>query len=380
MLPELTFKPNAQITIGVELELQLIDLQTYNLAMESPDLVRRLCEIAYTGEIKPEITQSMIELNSSVHQGYASLHQELCELRELIAQQARQAHIGICGGGAHPFQQWHEQRIYPAERFASLSEQYGYLAQQFTVFGQHIHLGCANGDQALTLCHAFARYLPHFIALSAASPFHQGIDTQFDCSRLTVISSFPLSGTPPWLLTWAEFEDYFAKMHRLGVVKTMKDFYWDIRPKPEYGTVEIRIADTPLTVHRAAELAAYAQLLAYYLLEHRTELSQDIYLTYFTNRFRAARYGFDAILIDPARELQIPLDQDMLETCEQLTTYAADLGSVEVLNQIRQSIIHRENGARWQRQQYAKLHSLNDVVQTQMALWVEDEISHSLLT
>src|SRR5205085_6445713 len=148
-------------------------------------------------------------------------------------------------------QKWQDQTIYPNEHFLSLSEQYGYLAKQLTVFGQHIHIGCQTGDDALYLCHAMAYYLPQFIALSASSPYHHGINTNFDCSRLSVISAFPLSGTLPWLLSWDEFQQYFDKMYHLGVIKNMKDFYWDIRPKPEFGTVELRICDTPLTVDKA---------------------------------------------------------------------------------------------------------------------------------
>ncbi len=366
---DLPFKENSELTIGVELELQLVDLQNFNLAMESRDLVRRLSEISYTGEIKPEITQSMIEINSSIHSSYSSLITELNHLRDILVQEAYQAHIGICGGGAHPFQRWNEQRIYPSERFASLSEQYGYLAKQFTVFGQHIHIACANGDDALYLCHAFARYLPHFIALSAASPFHQGVDTSFDCSRLAIVSAFPLSGTPPWLSTWIDFINHYKKMIRLKIIKSMKDFYWDIRPKPEYGTVEIRISDTPLTVGKAAELAAYAQTLAHYLLEHRDEVSRDIYLAYFTNRFRAARYGFDAELIDPFHEHHMPIAEDILLTCEILKNHAAELGNSEALTLIRNAVNKRENGANWLRKCYSEINSLNDVVRMQIDLW-----------
>ena len=269
LLPE--FKGNLHCTIGVELELQLVDLQNFNLAMEAQDFIRRVSEVAHPGKIIPEITQSMVELNSSVHQNYHSLLAELSTIRDILAEQALQTHIGICGGGTHPFQKWKQQRIFPNERFASVSEQYGYLAKQFTIFGQHIHIGCPNGDDAIFLCHALARYIPQFIVLSAASPFQQGVDTSFDCSRLAVISAFPMSGTPPWLSTWVEFEAYFMNMAALGVVKNMKDFYWDIRPKPEYGTVELRICDTPLTIEKAAILGAYLQMLAHYLLDERPE-------------------------------------------------------------------------------------------------------------
>src|SRR5690349_13989892 len=148
------FKENNLLTMGVELELQLVDLQSFNLAMEAKDFLRRLSKYQHAGEIKPEITLSMIELNTSVHLKYESLIHELRMMKEIVAQEAAKTHIGVCGGGAHLFQNWREQRIFPTERFANVSEQYGYLAKQFTVFGQHIHIGCRNGDDALYLCHA----------------------------------------------------------------------------------------------------------------------------------------------------------------------------------------------------------------------------------
>jgi glutamate---cysteine ligase / carboxylate-amine ligase len=365
----LPFKENKSPSMGVELELQLIDLQTFNLAMEAKDFLRRLSEEPHPGEIKPEITLAMIELNSSVHTSYQPLLKELHSLRDIVARQAAKTHIGVCGGGTHPFQKWQQQRIFPTERFAYVAEQYGYLAKQFTVFGQHIHIGCENGDDALYLCHALARYIPQFIALSAASPFNQGMDTSFDCSRLAVISAFPLSGTPPWILIWSEFEEYFDHMSELGIVKSMKDFYWDIRPKPEFGTIELRICDTPLTVDKAADLAAYLQMLCAWLLQERPALSRDVYLTYLFNRFSAARYGLGAELTDPIQRKTIPLIDDILHTCNQLNDYAKALDATVALDRIRHAVINRENGATWIRAQAEMHQSLPDVVRSQVELW-----------
>ena len=369
MIPSLNFKRNAEITIGVELELQLINLQSFNLAMEAEDFLRRLSKSTCMGEIKPEITQSMIEINSSIHDSYDSLLNELRVIRNNIALEASKTHIGVCGGGSHPFQKWKAQRIYQTERFAGISEQYGYLAKQFTVFGQHIHIACKSGDDALYLCHAMARYIPHFIALSAASPFSQGVDTAFDCSRLTVISAFPLSGTPPWLLTWADFESYFEKLFNLGVANSMKDFYWDIRPKPEYGTVELRICDTPLTIEKAAELAAFAQSLAHWLLNKRPALSREVYLTYLFNRFRAARYGLNAVIIDPIKNTSISLAQDIIQVCHELDLFSSPLKNQEALKKIYSAATESSNGSSWLRARYADLGSLNDTVRDQIALW-----------
>lgn len=367
----LTFKPSQDYSMGVELEVQLVNTRNYNLAVEAEDLLKRMQDVQHSGDLKPEITKSMVELNSSVHHRYHDLLAELTELRDKMAEQARQLNVGISGGGTHPFQKWSERRIFPTERFINLSEYYGYLAKQFTVFGQHIHIGCSRRQDALYLCHGFARYLPHFIAMSASSPFYQGTDTAFDSSRLSVVKAFPLSGAPPaQLQTWEEFEAYFQKMRSLGIVKTMKDFYWDIRPKPEFGTVEIRVCDTPLTVEKAAHLGAYAQALARHLLNDRPALGEDVYLTYSYNNFQASRYGLRGQFIHPLNHEHLSLDVDILQTLKALAPHAEHLQSAEALARLEVDVRVARNDAGRVRDLFEKTQSLNDIVREQCALWM----------
>ncbi|MGH8689263.1 MAG: YbdK family carboxylate-amine ligase, partial [Burkholderiales bacterium] len=296
----LPFTSSPKLTVGVELELQLVQAHDFDLARDAAELLARLQKVNLAGAVKPEITESMIELNSSVHERYAELAAELEATRDAVVKEAGMLNLRVCGGGTHPFHSWTERRIFPTERFKHVLERYGYLAKQFTVFGQHIHLGCPDGDAAVYLVHMLTRYVPHFIALSAASPFYQGEDTQFQSSRLTAINAFPLAGHMPFVKDWAEFVEYFDKMRRFGIVESVKDFYWDVRPKPEYGTVEIRICDTPLSVGRAAQLAAYAQALARWLLDERPQPARRaVYLVNAFNRFEAARFGLRGQLIDP---------------------------------------------------------------------------------
>src|SRR6476620_5973011 len=209
--PELEFKPSRELSIGVELELQILNSRDYNLARDAGDLLALLERTPHPGAVKPEITESMIEVNTSVHVKFATLRAELLEIRDAVSKAAAQLNLRIAGGGSHPFHRWSDRRIYPTERFQHLLKVYGYLAKQFTVFGQHVHLGCADGDEALYLTHALARYVPHFIALSASSPFQQGEDTAFQSSRLNTVSAFPLSGHMPFVQSWDEFVAYFEK-------------------------------------------------------------------------------------------------------------------------------------------------------------------------
>ena len=335
-MPLERFAQSQSLTMGVELELQLVSLSDFDLVAASPDMLELLGRAPFPGNVTPEITESMIEINSSVHTHHGELLTELREIRDTLLRAGDRLNVGVCGGGTHPFQQWSQRRIFSKPRFREVSALYGYLAKQFTVFGQHVHIGCGSGDEALFLLHALNRYIPHFIALSSSSPFLQGSDTRFQSARLNSVFAFPLSGRAPFLLSWEAFErDYFARMENTGIVRSMKDFYWDLRPKPEYGTIELRVCDTPLTVERAAALACYLQALCRHLLERNEPPPQeDDYLVYNYNRFQACRFGLDGTLVHPQTHETISLREDILTTLRHLEPHARALGSEAALEHL----------------------------------------------
>jgi carboxylate-amine ligase len=367
----LEFKNSTPLTMGVELELQIVNRRDYNLTRGSSDLLTVINKQEHGYDIKPEITESMIEIATSVHTRHQEMLTELNAMRGLLVAAADKVNLGLAGGGAHLFQHWENQRIFQTERYRLVSELYGYLAKQFTVFGQHVHIGCADGDEAVRLTHLLARTIPHFIALSASSPFSQGVDTMFQSSRLTSINAFPLSGCMPFVLDWAGFNAYFEKMTKLGIVASMKDFYWDIRPKPEYGTVEIRVCDTPLEIETAVALAAYAQTLAKYFFSQRDlKPAQDVYLTYSYNRFQACRFGLAGMLIDPIGDsAQTTIRDDILRTLDLLGDVAQQLGNTEALDLLRQRVLASQSDADRLRAAHEKCGSLSDVVRQQTDLW-----------
>jgi carboxylate-amine ligase len=366
----LAFKHSSPLSLGVELELQLLDRRTGDLTRAASDLLALLQRDGHPGQVKPEITESMIELATSIHPGHASLTAELRAIRDAVASAADRLNIAVSGGGVHPFQHWSDRKIFDRPRFRHLSELYGYLAKQFTVFGQHIHIGVESGDDALYLVHALSRYVPHFIALAAASPFYQGVDTAFDSSRLNAINVFPLSGRAPFLLRWEEFDRYFGRMQHAGIAASMKDFYWDIRPKPEFGTVEIRVCDAPLTIQRAAALAAYAQVLASRLLGQRdSPPDEDSYLAYSFNRFQACRFGLDGDLIDPRTGSRRPISEDLLESLDRTADCARELSAEQAWRELRNLVVSEGNDARWMRETYAQHQSMADLVWQQAERW-----------
>jgi carboxylate-amine ligase len=309
------------------------------------------------------MTASMLEISTGVCRTAPEVLDQLSRMRDALVQCADKLNIAIVGGGTHPFQQWHEQRIYDRPRFRQLSQLYGYLSKQFTVFGQHVHLGCPSGDAALLMLHRMSRYIPHFIALSASSPYVQGQDTQFDSARLNSVFGFPMSGRAPFTLEWSAFEAFFIKTTRTGVIRSMKDFYWDIRPKPEYGTIEIRVFDTPLTVERAAALAGFVQALASWLVNESPFIPQeDDYMVYTYNRFQACRFGLDADYVEPATGQRLPLRDHLLHTLERVMPHALALGAEGGIEMLAADAHAASNDARWLRRKQSKERLLAEVV------------------
>jgi carboxylate-amine ligase len=372
----LPFTSSTPFTMGIELELQLVNRRNYNLATDALDLLAWIKPCNLQDQIKLEITQGMIELNSGIHTRVDHLVEELKELRSALINGAQHLNIDVAGGGAHPFQSWSEQRITPSERFHDLHKKYGYLAKTFTVFGQHIHIGVENGDDALYLTHGFSRFVPHFIALSAASPFYQGVDTAFDSSRSNVVRAFPLAGTLPLVTRWTDFEAYYDELQNIGIIGSMKDFYWDIRPKPEYGTVEIRVCDTPLTLEHAALLGCYAQLLARWLLTERPFVVDDnFYLLYQYNRFEASRYGLDGKIASQLNDKisdqkKQPIFASVLDRLQDLKRYAQNDADHLALKRLRDMTYDRVNDAAWLRNTFKQRGSLNDLMRLSSELWM----------
>ena len=369
-LSALEFQKSGLLTMGVELELQLIDRRTGDLTRGASDLFALVSKKPFPGEVKPEITESMLEISTSIHGSFKSLAAELGAMRDTLVAGADRLDIEVAGGGAHPFQRWYDRQIYDRPRFRHVAGLYGYLAKQFTVFGQHVHIGCENGTQALWLLHRLSTYIPQFIALAAASPYFQGVDTAYDCSRLNSVYAFPLSGRAPFLTDWPAFERFFAKLKALGVVESMKDFYWDVRPKPEFGTIEVRVCDTPLTVERAAVLAAYVQAICRMLLDRPVAPeSEDIYLTYNYNRFQACRFGLEGQVINGTTGASRALHQEVLTTLDTCRPFASELESTYALDEIERLVRTTGNDARWQRETYQRRHSMAELLLESADLW-----------
>lgn len=314
----LPFTRSLRFTTGTELELQLIDRSDARL-VDKADVV--LADMQNSQQIKHELTKSMLELNSSVHTSVLEMHAELSLLARNVREVAWTHGCDVTGGGRHLDGDWREQVISDLQRHQNLAERYGYITKMACVFGQHIHIGVQDGDEAIYLCHALIPYLPHLVALSASSPWLDGVDTSFSSSRFTGQNAFLNSELIENIYSWDEFIQFYSEMVDIGIIKSIKDIYWYVRPQPALGTIEIRICDMPLTIFHAAMLTGYSKILAQYLLANRVKIVKKHHAVEKYNIFNARRDGLQASYVSTVNNQRQPLASQILHTVENLSSF-----------------------------------------------------------
>jgi len=359
-LPE--FRPSTLGTMGIELELMVLDRLSFDLFPAAPDILRLLDAHEKPWVHTPEITTSMLEVATSILTSYDEAAEQLEHIRATVQRAAFEVGASISGGGAHPFQKWNEQRIYPKERYFASERKFGYLAKLFTVFGMHVHVGAGSADEAIRLCAWLTQRAPLFIALSANSPCWQGEVSGFCSARSNVVGAFPMSGVlPPDVRSWQDFRNYFDGLAAHGIVNSIKDFYWDVRPKPEYGTIELRVLDTPLKPVYAAALACYARELCLEFAEQAgrwpANTSRELYVW---NRFNAARDGVEGNWIDPESGATLPIAEAIRADLARLGRRSRDPGFPKAI-EVLETLMRDGGQAGWLRRHLAAGGGMNDL-------------------
>lgn len=369
-MPLPDFHRSAPFTLGIELELQVVNPPGYDLSQDSSLLIDDVKSGLSVGEAKHDITESMLEIATGVCRDIHQAATQLGAIQQAVLRAAARHHLQICGGGTHPFQTWQRQQISDNPRYLKTVEHFGYLAQQATIFGQHVHVGCQNGDDAIYLLHGLSRFVPHCIALNAASPWLDGADSGFACSRLNLFAAYPDNGPMPWVNSWQEFTRLFRRLSYTSMIDSMKDLHWDIRLSPRFGTVEVRVMDTPLTLAQAINAAGFIQTLACWLLTERPfKPHPDDYLLYPFNRYQACRYGLEGINTDVHSGEQRQLREEILQLIPRLMPYADRLNAASALEAIGRQLQQEKSEARQMREFVAGGGSLIGLVQKHCEIW-----------
>ncbi|MEY4170519.1 MAG: hypothetical protein RLZ94_1592 [Actinomycetota bacterium] len=335
------FVASAGPSLGVEVELALVDAESGELTCVAPELLARVGAGYPETEhpkIKKELYQCTVEVITGVCSTVAEARADLAESMREVEQAAADSGAAIIGAGLHPFTPWHQLSLSEGERYQRLVDTIGWPARRLTTHGVHVHVGVRSGDKAIATVNSLTEYLPVFLALSAASPYWNGRDTGLASTRTKIFESMPTTGLPPHLRDWAEFNVFLDTLIEAGAIQTVREVWWDIRPHPGYGTVELRMCDSMPTLWEISALAALAQSLVTEfdrMMDAGTTPDVPREWVRRENKWRAARWGVEAdLVIDESGHTQ-PLSEIVDGLVDRLLPIATDLGCAAELVDLR---------------------------------------------
>ncbi|HXQ85674.1 MAG: glutamate--cysteine ligase [Gaiella sp.] len=353
-------------TLGVEEEYMLLDPESFDLVQHIEMVLDAIQGDELASRINAELMQSVLEIATPVCQTAGDVMRELQTLRAYVRDVARDQGLRVGSAGTHPFSLFERQRITAKDRYHALIDQLQYVARRELIFGMHIHVAVDDPDKAIQIVNGLLPHLAPLLALSASSPFWRGEPTGLASSRQIVFSAFPRSGPPP---RFRDYEDYalvVGQLERTGCIADYTHIWWDIRPHPKWGTIEVRICDAVTRLEDAVAIAAYCQALVKQLSE-RYDAGDEIpsYHRILTseNKWLAARYGLDAPVMDLATGSRIrsPIAKLVRRTLRDLEPHARELGSERELEGIA-ALIGRGNSAERQLRVYNANRDIVEVV------------------
>ena len=319
-MPELEFKKNDKIRLGVEVEIQLIDPITGDLKPVGLQVLNSLKDEPNSQHIKSEIFQSMLEIDTPICEDAHEVGKSIRSSLALARKVAKKHEAEVMMSGTHPFAYYAERLLTPSGRYFTLVDRNQWISRRLQIFGLHVHLSMRDGEHAIKMNNALCHYLPTILALSASSPYWHKEDTGLASSRVTFFEAIPTGGHPYLLNNWNEFETLVEKLIFSKSITSLKDLWWDIRPNVSFGTIEIRIADCPPTVKEIEALVAYIHSLAVFIEEEilagRTFSPPPEWILR-ENKWRASRHGINCDLIKDFNGRSI----SFLETWEEIKNF-----------------------------------------------------------
>jgi carboxylate-amine ligase len=363
------FVVNERPTLGVEIELNLVDRQTTALRSGVLPILGDLPK-ELQDSVKPELLQCYLEINTRVCQDVAEVEQDLAEKLQVVREIAAGHGLQLFWSGTHPFSPWQDQQVSPNERYHSLIELLQETARRLVTFGLHVHVGVDSGDKAIMICDRIMQHLPTLLALSVNSPFWQGRSTGLHSQRVKVMETLPTAGLPPLMRNWSEYTWLLNHMVATGFIKTIREIWWDVRPHHSFGTVEVRICDMPPTLGHVLGLTALIQCLVYDLSE---EIDYGTYQYGFhpflvrQNKWRACRYGMEANLVDPVTFQAVPVRQVVHNLVDRLESRADELGCLSYLQSVR-DLAEQPSGSVRQLQVFHDTNNFAEVVRRMLSL------------
>jgi carboxylate-amine ligase len=336
-------------TLGVEEEYMLLDGKSFDLVQHIDTVLASVVGHELESQIKPELMQSVLEIATPVCRTATDVDRELRTLRQYVTSVAEKQSLRVGSAGTHPFSHFERQRITARDRYRALVDQMQYVARRELIFGLHIHVAVDDPEKAIQVVNGLLLDLPVLLALSASSPFWRGEPTGLASTRQMVFAAFPRSGPPPRFRDYGDYAEVVGQLEKTGTIADYTHIWWDIRPHPKLGTVEVRICDAVTRVEHAVGLAAYCQALVKLYCE-RFENGEEIRSYHrilpSENNALAARYGLEPPLMDLAtgRRNRVPVAQLVRRRLRELEPHARELGSERELEGVS-DILGNGNGA-----------------------------------
>ena len=300
MMSKLHFNSNERPTIGVELELGLVDAETMELSSSVSQILDRIPESS-ADAIKPELMQCCVEVISGVCDTVADAEADLRQKVSMVERIADQLGLRLFWGATHPFSLWKDQQVTPNERYYGLVNLLQEMARRLVTFGLHVHVGVDSGDKAVMICDRIMQHLPTLLALSCSSPFWEQRDTGLHSHRSKIMEGLPTAGLPTLMRNWSEYVWLVNHMVDTGFINTIREIWWDVRPHHNFGTVEVRVCDMPGNLDSVLAITALIQCLVKALSDEIDEgqYQHDCHpMMVRQNKWRAGRFGNRAKLVN----------------------------------------------------------------------------------
>jgi carboxylate-amine ligase len=360
---DLAFKGSRETTIGVEIELPVLDKEDFRLAPGAPRILAACKEENVEG-VTAELMQSMLEVRTGICKDAKEARQQLVKTISRARNIAGSLGYDLALFGTHPFQRINASAVTEDPRYARIANKLGWITYHRVAFGLHVHVGVSSGDEAVGLMNVLVHYLPHLLAMSANSPFWQGVDTGLASSRAVLYGLVAHSGVPHQFEGWKDFREYCQIMRDCNAIQSFKGIKWDIRPRPDFGTLEFRVCDAPASIDMAVALAALIRTLVIstkQLLAESPEAQRSDRRREWINaesKWLAARYGLEAVYIRSVKGKRRALRQELAELIERMLPIARLSGDHTHLMKVlpidkletgadRQRRLYREHGE-WQ--------------------------------
>jgi len=325
------FAGSPRPTIGVEWEFALVDAQTRDLSNEATAVI---AEIGENPRVHKELLRNTVEIVSGVCDCTAQAMEDLRETLIPARQIVRDRGMELFCAGTHPFARWSTQKLTDAPRYAELIKRTQWWGRQMLIWGVHVHVGISSAHKVMPIMTALLNYYPHLLALSASSPWWGGEDTGYASNRAMMFQQLPTAGLPFHFQSWAQFEGFVYDQKKTGIIDHMNEIRWDIRPSPHLGTLEVRICDGVPNLRELGALVALTHCLIVDL-DRRLDAGEPLPTMppwhVQENKWRAARYGLDAVIILDAESNERLVTDDLPDLLNRLEPVAKSLHCADEL-------------------------------------------------